>query len=483
MAATEYDAVVVGAGPNGLVGAITLARAGWKVLLLEAAPTVGGGLRSAALTDEGFVHDICATVHAIGQASPAFAELDLGDRGVEWCHAPIPLAHPLEGRPAALLRRDVVATAAAFGAHDERGYSRQIGPLVTDADAIAASILSPFHIPTSTLAAARFGRSAFRSVDGFARRHFESDEPRALLAGLAAHSMLPLDAKATAGYGLFLGLLAHAHGWPVARGGSVRMADALAAILREHGGEIATDHTVRDLRALPPARAVLLDITPRQLLRVAAAQLTGRSRRALERYRYGPGVFKIDWALHEPIPWSDPEVGRAGTVHLGGRLEEIAAAEAEVHAGGHPRRPYVILVQPTVADPSRAPAGAAIAWAYCHVPNGSTVDQTDAIEGQVERFAPGFRAAIRSRATMNTTAFEAHDANYVGGDINGGAGDLRQLFTRPHPSLHPWSTTIPGVYLCSSSTPPGGGVHGMCGLHAARRALRDARLPARDART
>ncbi len=473
--AGEYDAVVVGAGPNGLVGAITLARAGRKVLLLEAGPTIGGGLRSAELTESGFVHDICSTVHAIGQASPAFADLDLAGHGVEWCHPSIPLAHPLDSRPAALLRRDVVATATGFGAADARRYRRLVGPLVAHADTIADAVLSPLRIPPSPIAAARFGRHAIRSADGLTRGRFDGDGPRALLAGLAAHSMLPLGAPATAGYGLFLGLLAHAHGWPVARGGSGQIAAALAAILREHGGEIVTDHEVRDLRALPPAPTVLLDVTPRQLLRIGGGDLTGRYRHALERYRYGPGVFKVDWALHAPSPWTDPEVGRAGTVHLGGRLEEIAATEAQVVAGVHPERPYTILVQPTVADPSRAPAGAAVAWAYCHVPNGSTVDRTAAIEAQVERHAPGFRDAIRARATMNTAAFEAHDANYVGGDINGGAGDLRQVFTRPLRSLHPWATSRPGVYLCSASTPPGGGVHGMCGLHAARLALRDAR--------
>jgi len=471
MTTNEYDAVVVGAGPNGLVGAITLARTGRKVLVLEAGPTIGGGLRSAELTEPGFVHDICSAVQALGVASPAFHDLPLAAHGVEWCHPDIPLAHPLDAGRAALLRRDVAETANGFTEPDARHYRRLMAPLAGHANQLVATFLSPIQFPRTPVVAARFGLQAISSAQGLARRRFDGDQPQALFAGLAAHSIQPLTGVGTAGYGLFLGLLAHASGWPVARGGSQQVANALGAVFTELGGEIVTDHEVRDLREIPGARTTLLDVTPRQLLQIGGAEITGRYRRALTRYRYGPGVFKIDWALNEPIPWTNADVRRAGTVHLGGRIEELAAAEARVHAGRHPERPYVIVVQPTVMDPSRAPAGSHTAWAYCHVPNGSTIDQTEAIERQLERFAPGFRDVVRARATMHTAAMEAHDANYVGGDINGGAADLRQLFTRPIASVHPWATSIPGVYMCSSATPPGGGVHGMCGLHAARLAL------------
>ena len=472
---SEYDAVVVGAGPNGLVGAITLARAGRKVLLVEAAPTLGGGMRSAELTEPGFVHDICSTVHALGVASPALRDLALAEHGVEWVDPEIQFAHPLDDGRAALLYRDVTRTADAFSPADGRAYTRLMQPLVDAAPQLVETLMSPLSRPRAPIAAARFGRHAIRSAQHLAQAAFDGDEPRALVAGASAHAIQPLTNAGTAGYGLFLGLLAHASGWPVARGGSQQLANALGAILTELGGEIVTEHRVHDLDELPPTATTLLDITPRQLLRIGGERITGRYRRALAGYRYGPGVFKVDWALREAIPWTNADVRRSGTVHLGGTLEEIVAAEGAVTRGEHPHRPYVIVVQPTVMDRSRAPAGAHVAWAYCHVPNGSIVDQTAAIEGQLERFAPGFGDTVIARHTMNTAAMEAHNGNYVGGDINGGAGDLRQLFARPGASLHPWTTSIPGVYLCSASTPPGGGAHGMAGLHAARLALRQHR--------
>jgi phytoene dehydrogenase-like protein len=476
---SEYDAVVVGAGPNGLMAAIVMARAGRRTVVFEAAPTPGGGARSAQLTEPGFVHDVCSSVHPTAVASPAFATIPLEARGVAWCESELALAHPLDGGRAALLHRDVDETARGLG-RDERAYRSQLGRYVEHATAISETLLSPLAVPRAPFTMARFGLDAVRSVQGLARRRFDTDEARALLGGSAAHSMVALDAPATAGYGLFLALLAHAVGWPVVAGGTQRITDALVDELRAHRGEIVTGHQVESLADLPPAAATLLDITPRQLLALGGDRIPPRYRRTLSRYRYGPGVFKIDWALSDAVPWTNPEVRRAATVHVGGTLDEIARAEAEVLAGRHPERPFVIFVQATVADPSRAPAGAHTGWAYCHVPSGSVLDCTEEIENQVERFAPGFRDTILARHTMHAAAMEAYDANYVGGDINGGAGTLRQLFTRPAVSPRPWATPIPGVYLCSSSTPPGGGVHGMCGWHAATTALRRTRGQTRD---
>ena len=471
---TDADAVVVGAGPNGLVAAITLARAGRRVVLFEAGATIGGGLRSEALTEPGYVHDVCSTVQALGVASPAFAELDLQAHGVEWVHPPLPLAHPLDGGRAATLHRDVHETADGLGP-DATHYRRTFDPMVANAQGLVSTFLAPLGLPDAPLSGGRFGLRAIRSAHGLASVRFATDEARALLVGAAAHAIQPLTAPATAGYGLFLLLLAHAYGWPVARGGSQSVADALGRVLRAHGGEIVTGHEVTDLAALPPAPITMLDVTPQQLLRMGGDTVPAGYARRLRKFRYGPGVCKVDWALSEPIPWAHTSARAAGTVHVGGTAEEITASEAEVHAGRLPDRPYVLVVQPTVMDPTRAPAGGHVAWAYCHVPNGCDADRTGAIEAHIERFAPGFRDVVRARHTMTAPAMERHDANYVGGDINGGAGDLRQLFTRPVASAHPWATPLDGVYLCSSSTPPGGGVHGMCGLHAARLALHRSR--------
>ncbi len=468
------DAVIVGAGPNGLVAGITLARAGWAVTCFETSTTIGGGTRSAELTSPGFVHDVCAAIHPLALASPALTDLPLGDHGLEWIHPSAPLAHPLDGGRAAILERSVADTAHGLG-NDGRAYERLFGPLVEHGTEIVDAMLSPLRVPRAPIALARFGVSAIRPAASLARARFADDEARALLAGVAGHSMLSLDAVGTGGYGMFLALLGHLVGWPMAAGGSQRLADALASLLRKHGGEIVTGHEVTSLRELPPADATVLDVTPRQLLRIAGDAVPSRYARSLAKYRYGPGVFKIDWALDGPVPWTAPGVARAATVHVGGTLGEVTAGEAAVQAGSHPERPFVLFVQPSSFDASRAPAGKHTAWAYCHVPSGSDVDQSAAIEQQVERFAPGFRDQILARHTMGPARLESYNANYIGGDINGGMGDLRQLVTRPAVSARPWRTPIPGVYLCSSSTPPGGGVHGMCGWHAAQTVRRDHR--------
>jgi phytoene dehydrogenase-like protein len=466
------DAIVVGAGPNGLAAAITLARAGRSVRAYEAAPVAGGGTRTAELTLPGFRHDVCSTILPLTIASPFFASIDLAARGLELIHPEVPFAHPFDGGRAAILERSVQATADGLGGADGRAWRRLFGPLVRDVGKLGPEILRPVvHVPRHPLALVRFGLPALRSARGLARARFDDEAARGLFAGVAAHSMLSLDRPLSASFGLVLATFAHAVGWPMVRGGAAGVARALVAELEAAGGEVVTGHRVDSLADLPPARAVLLDVTPRQLVAIAGDRLPPRSRRRAERFRYGPGVFKVDWALDAPVPWAAEGPRRAATVHLGGTLDEIAAGEAEVAAGRHPERPYVLFVQYAAWDPSRAPAGKATAWAYCHVPPGSTVDMTDRIEAQVERFAPGFRDLILARATHAPAAMEAYDANYVGGDINGGIEDIRQLVFRPWPTIDPYRVGA-GLYLCSSSTPPGGGVHGMSGLFAARSALR-----------
>lgn len=465
------DAIVIGSGPNGLGAAITLAGAGRSVTVFEARDTVGGGARSEELTLPGFVHDVCSAVHPLAVSSPLFRSLPLERHGLAWVHPLLPLAHPLDGGTAAVLHRSLAATAAALGP-DGVAYRRLMSPLLRDWDRLAPQLLGPpLRVPRHPLALARFGLRAARSARGLAERTFRDEPARALFAGLAAHSMLPLEQLLTASVGLFLGAAAHAVGWPFARGGSQAIADALAAQLRSLGGEIVTGRGVESLDELPPAGVFMLDITPRQATRIAGSRLPDRYVRRLARYRYGPGAFKVDFALGAPIPWAAEACTRAGTVHVGGALAEIADSERAVAEGGHPDRPFVLVAQQSLFDPTRAPEGKHTAWAYCHVPNGSTVDMTDRIEAQIERFAPGFRERVLARRVTSPAGFEQRNGNYVGGDIAGGAHDGLQLLFGPAVRPVPYSTPARGVYICSSSTPPGAGVHGMCGYFAARAAL------------
>jgi len=465
------EAIVVGSGPNGLAAAIVLAQAGLPVRVLEAADTVGGGARSAELTLPGFVHDVCSAIHPLGVSSPFFRTLPLAEHGVEWIEPPAALAHPFDDGTAVLLERSPDAAVADLG-EDEGRWRRVFAPLAGDAELLLEDLLAPLHLPAHPLTLARFSALAAPPATLLARLSFRSAEARGVFAGLAAHSMLRLDRPPSAAFGLTLGLLAHAAGWPFPQGGSQRISDALASHLSSLGGEIETGHRVDSLAELGESRPVLLDVTPRGLLALAGDRLPTRYRRGLERYRYGPGVFKLDWALDGPIPWRADQCARAATVHLGATLEEIAASEAAPGRGEVAEQPYVLLAQQSLFDSTRAPEGRHTAWAYCHVPNGSTVDMTERIEAQVERFAPGFRERILARSALGPADIERYNANYVGGDINAGAATLSQLFTRPVARVSPYTTPLPGVFLCSASTPPGGGVHGMCGYHAAQAALR-----------
>ena len=472
MADPRFDAVVVGSGPNGLAAAIVLAGAGKTVEVLEAESGIGGGARSDALTLPGFIHDICSSVLPLAQASPFFGTLPLAEHGLTYDHPAIPLAHPLDDGSAAVLDRSVDVTANGLGV-DGPAYRRLMQPIVRHADLLTRQFLGPPRPSAHLVTLARFGIPALRSAAALAAGRFRTAQARALFSGLGAHSMLSLRRPATASFGLVLAAAGHAYGWPFARGGSQRVADSLAALLRSRGGMVATDRRVDSMNQLADARIVLFDLTPRQVLPIASTQWPDGFSRQLQRFRYGPGVFKVDWALGGPIPWRADACRRAGTVHVGGSFDEVVAAEDAVAAGQVAERPFVILAQPTAADATRAPTGKHVGWAYCHVPHGSTVDMRERIEAQVERFAPGFTSRILARHVMSPADVERHNANNVGGDINGGIADLRQLFIRPTPRLY--ATPNRQLYLCSASTPPGGGVHGMCGYFAARKALRRAR--------
>jgi phytoene dehydrogenase-like protein len=464
------DVVVVGAGPNGLAAAVVLAEAGHSVLVLEAAETIGGGCRSGEVTLPGFHHDICAAIHPMGNVSPLLRRLPLERFGLSWVQAPAPLAHPFDDGSAAVLHRSLAATAATLGEDGQR-WIDLMAPLLTNADALFGDILRSVRVPTHPLKMARFGALGLRSCASLVRSRFRGAKARALFSGCAAHSFLSLDAAASASFGLVLALVGHATDWPCARGGSQHIVDALAGYLRSLGGAVEVGHEVRSMDDVPTSRAVLFDLAPSALARIAGNALPEGFRRQLRAFRRGPGVFKIDWALRGPIPWKASECLRAATVHLGGTFEELAASERDAVSGRVCERPFVLVAQQSLFDATRAPAGQHTGWAYCHVPHGSTADMSHRIENQIERFAPGFCELILARRAMSPADIEAHNANMIGGDIAGGANDLSQFFFRPTVRWNPYTTPNPRLFLCSSSTPPGGGVHGMCGYWAAQAAL------------
>jgi phytoene dehydrogenase-like protein len=468
-----YDAVVVGSGPNGLSAAIELAQAGLSVLVREAQASIGGGTRSLELTLPGFVHDLCSAIHPMAAASPFFRSLPLAAHGLEWIQPPLPLVHPFDDSPPAILDRSIANTASTISP-DGDAYGRLIGPIVRNWNRLLPEILAPpLHFPSAPIAMGRFGLHALQPATRLARSAFRGGRAQALFAGLAAHSIVALNKPGTSAIGLVMAATGHAGGWPIARGGSQQIANALASYLRSLGGVIETSSPVESIDDLPASRAVVLDVTPRQLLRIVGSRLPEAYRQRLSRFSYGPGVFKIDWALSAPIPWTYGDCSRTAALHLGGTIDEIVRSEAEAWEGIRSEKPFVLVAQPSLFDESRCPIGRHTAWAYCHVPNGSTADMTEAIEAQVERFAPGFRDVVLARSTKNTAQMQSSNANLIGGDIAGGANDLQQLLIRPVLAVDPYRTPAKGIYVCSASTPPGGGVHGMCGYHAARSVLRN----------
>lgn len=468
---TEFDAIVVGSGPNGLAAAITMQQAGLSVLIIEGKAELGGGLRSAELTLPGFVHDICSAIHPLAIGSPFFNTLPLADHGLLYQFPDLAAAHPFDDGTAAVLSNSLEETASGLGA-DEQTYLKLFRPLLRDWPGMAADVLGPLGFPRHPIAMAKFGLNALTSAS-FLAKSFQTKAAKGLWAGMAAHSIQPLSNLATSAIGLVLMTAAHLKGWPIPAGGSQEIANALSSYFISLGGRIETGHFVQSLDELPSSKTVLFDVTPKQLLKIAGHRFSSIYKWQLERYRYGMGVFKVDWALDGPIPFTAESARRAGTVHLGNTIEEISLSEQLCWEGKHAENPYVLLAQQSLFDDSRAPEGKHTAWAYCHVPNGSTKDMTEIIEQQVERFAPGFRDLILAKHSMDTTQIEAYNPNYIGGDINGGVIDIGQIFTRPALRSSPYRTSARGLYLCSSSTPPGGGVHGMCGYYAAKRSLKD----------
>ena len=468
----KYDAIVVGSGPNGFAAAITLQHAGLSVLLIEGKEVLGGGMRSAELTLPGFVHDVCSAVHPLGVDSPFFKQLHLEQFGIEFLESEYAVAHPFDNGSAVAIQRSIETTAAQLG-KDADNYKKVFSRFVKEWPSLRSAFLGPLHVSPYSNAKAKFAWYAFSSANHFAKHHFNTNEAQAVFAGMAAHSMLPLNKFTTSSIAIVLNVLAHTNGWPLPKGGSQQITNALAACFEKSGGIIQTGNMITSLQQLPSSRIVLLDVTPEQLLSIAGDTFSPSYKWQLKKYKYGAGVFKVDWALSQPVPFTNAKCRSATTVHIGGSFQEIYNSEALVSKNQHTDRPFVLFVQPGVVDVSRTPEGKYTAWAYCHVPNGSAIDMTEAIEKQVERFAPGFGDCILARSVMNTHDVEAYNPNYVGGDINGGALTASQLFTRPVLRLSPYRTSAQGLYVCSSSTPPGGGVHGLCGYYAARRALKD----------
>jgi phytoene dehydrogenase-like protein len=469
---TKYDAIVVGSGPNGFAAAITLQRAGLLVLLIEGKEILGGGMHSAELTLPGFIHDVCSAVYPLGEDSPVFKPLQLEQFGLEYLQPEYAVAHPFDDGSAVAIQSSIEITAAQLG-KDAGNYKRIFSPLAEEWPSVRSAFVGPLHLSSFTETKARFAYYAISSGRNFAKNQFTTDAAQSLFAGMAAHSMLPLNKLTSSSIGIVLNTVAHINSWPVPKGGAQQITNALAAYFKKSGGEIQTGNMITSLQQLPSSRVVLLDVTPAQLLSIAGEQFSNLYKWQLRRYQYGEGVFKIDWALSRPVPFTNEKCRKATTIHIGGSFDEIYNNEYMISKKAVSDKPFVLLVQPGVIDATRAPEGKETAWAYCHVPNGSKRDMTEEIEKQVERFAPGFKDCILARHVMNTADMQLYNSNYIGGDINGGAATIDQIFTRPVLRLSPYRTSAKGVYVCSSSTPPGGGVHGICGYYAARRALKD----------
>ncbi|MEZ4885141.1 MAG: NAD(P)/FAD-dependent oxidoreductase [Chitinophagales bacterium] len=467
----NYDAIIIGSGPNGLSAAIELAQNGLKVLVLEAAATIGGGTRTVELTLPNFQHDYCSAVHPTGILSPYWRTLPLEKYGLQWIKPSASVAHPLDNEEAVLMSRSVEETAANLGI-DGDAWQNMLRPFLKNPHGLLEDALGPLSIPDHPLMLARFGLKAMWSATRLANWQFKSHRAKALLAGCAAHSVLPLDMAFSAAIGVMFAVMAHTENWPVAAGGSTNITQALAAYLKELGGEIQTDTQITDFKQLPPAKAYLFDTDPLQLTRIAVNELPQSYIKRLQKFNYGPGIFKVDWALDGSIPWSDKRCLLASTVHIGGTMQEINVSEKAAWQGKHCDKPYMILCQQSEFDSSRAPEGKQTGYAYCHVPQGSTVDMTEIMETQIERFAPNFKDLILARHTTNTAQFQTYNPNHIGGSITGGTNNISQLFTRPVARFDPYSTPNPKIFICSSSTPPGGGVHGMCGFHAAKSVLK-----------